>query len=126
MSAPDWVIFYLHLEERNRAPLASQLLAGQPLGHPSCEGGSSTGTHIHIARKYNGEWMLASGDIPFVMENWEPVSGDVQYVGKLIKPGQQVTACRCSDAASSLISRAESVDFPTPSAFDLPLPTSAP
>ena len=118
-----WVIFYLHLEKRSRAPLGSQLLAGQPLGHPSCEGGSSTGTHVHIARKYNGEWILASGDIPFIMENWKPIAGDAQYVGTLIKPGRQVTACRCSDAESSITSLANFVDFPTPSAFDIPLPS---
>jgi len=116
----------LHLEKRGRASVGRQLLAGQALGHPSCEGGSSTGTHVHIARKYNGEWMLASGDIPFTMENWEPLAGNAQYQGTLIKPGRQITACRCSDEASSITSFAASVDFPTPSTFDIPLPTPTP
>jgi hypothetical protein len=34
------------------------------VGHPSCEGGSSSGIHIHIARKFNGEWVLADGGLP--------------------------------------------------------------
>ncbi len=43
---------------------------GDPIGHPSCEGGSATGTHVHIARKYNGEWIPASGDTPLYPEGW--------------------------------------------------------
>ena len=121
-----WVIFYLHIEERARVREGGMVLAGQPIGHPSCEGGSSTGTHQHIARKYNGEWILASGDMPFVMEGWEVVEGDVPYEGTLTKPGRQVIACRCSDANTRITSLAEPVNFPTPSTFDLALPTATP
>jgi murein DD-endopeptidase MepM/ murein hydrolase activator NlpD len=121
-----WVIFYLHLEERGRAKVGSQLLAGEALGHPSCEGGSSTGTHIHIARKYNGEWIAAAGDVPFVMENWIPYDGETEYEGGLAKLGQNVSACRCSDANSSISSTAIQVDFPTPAAFDLVVPSQTP
>ena len=38
--------------------------AGDPLGHPSCEGGNVTGTHVHLARKFNGEWIGAGGRMP--------------------------------------------------------------
>ena len=31
------------------ATLALQLAAGDPIGHPSCEGGVATGTHVHLA-----------------------------------------------------------------------------
>jgi hypothetical protein len=43
---------------------------GDALGHPSCEGGRSTGKHVHLARKYNGEWIAADGPIPFVLSGW--------------------------------------------------------
>ena len=65
-----WVVFYLHIATVDRAQVGKVLTAGQPLGHPSCEGGTTTGTHIHIARKYNGEWIAADGSIPFNLEGW--------------------------------------------------------
>jgi hypothetical protein len=68
------------------------LTAGQPLGHPSCEGGTSTGTHIHVARKYNGEWIPADGPIPFNMEGWIPHNGDAPYQGTLTRYSQTVIA----------------------------------
>jgi hypothetical protein len=66
--------------------------AGDPLGHPSCEGGRSTGTHIHIARKYNGEWMVADGTIPFVLSGWRPIRGEAPYSGWLVKEDMRVVA----------------------------------
>ena len=80
-----WVVFYLHVAESGRVPVGTYVEAGDPLGYPSCEGGESTGTHIHIARKYNGEWMIADGVIPFVLSGWEPVRGDEAYKGYLVK-----------------------------------------
>ncbi len=50
-----WVIFYLHLA--NRVEAGSAVNAGDIVGYASCEGGFSTATHVHIARKYNGEWI---------------------------------------------------------------------
>jgi hypothetical protein len=32
---------------------------GDRIGHPSCEGGAANATHVHIARRYNGEWIPA-------------------------------------------------------------------
>jgi hypothetical protein len=62
------------------------------IGHPSCEGGVSTGTHVHIARKYNGEWVIADGPIPFVLSGWTVYAGDRPYQGKLVKGDQVITA----------------------------------
>lgn len=91
-----WVIFYLHIESRDLIEVGTIVEAGDPLGHPSCEGGTSTGTHIHIARKYNGEWMAADGPVPFVMEAWVPKNGDAPYEGTLIRYEKTVTACICA------------------------------
>ncbi|HEX7975449.1 MAG TPA: M23 family metallopeptidase, partial [Anaerolineales bacterium] len=49
-----WVLMYLHVAEEGQIAANTWVDAGTPIGHPSCEGGISTGTHLHIARKYNG------------------------------------------------------------------------
>jgi LasA protease len=97
-----WNIFYLHLREDGRAPIGTRLKAGDAVGHPSCERGSSTGTHVHIARKYNGEWMLAEGVVGFNMEGWLVFCGASAYEGTLVKGGSKVRACVCADARSQL------------------------
>lgn len=109
-----WVLFYLHIAKQERAQFGAQLMAGQPVGHPSCEGGSSTGTHVHVARKYNGEWIDAAGALPFVMEDWTPQDGSEAYAGLLTRQGHVVRACTCSDAASAIVSQAPFVALPTP------------
>jgi murein DD-endopeptidase MepM/ murein hydrolase activator NlpD len=95
-----WVIFYLHVASEGRAPLGAVLRAGDPVGHPSCEGGTSTGTHVHIARKYNGEWIPADGVLAFNMEGWVAHNGPAPYLGTLTRLSQTVTACECSNSGS--------------------------
>lgn len=97
-----WVIYYLHIATRDRIPVGSKVKAGDPIGHPSCEGGEATGTHVHIARKYNGEWIPASGPLAFNFEGWIVKEGNDAYVGTMQKNDQIVIACRCSNAASSV------------------------
>jgi hypothetical protein len=97
-----WVIFYLHLATEQRAPLGSDLKAGDLIGYPSCEGGRSTGTHVHIARKYNGEWILADSALPFVLSGWTPHAGSSAYQGTLTKGGLTVIACDCGDAYTAI------------------------
>ena len=92
-----WVILYLHVGSTNKARQGNLVVSGTPIGYPSCEGGSSTGTHIHIARKYNGEWIAADGAIPFILEGWTPHNGSVPYKGTLTRMGYTITA---SDVAS--------------------------
>ncbi len=71
-----------------------------PLGHPSCEGGISTGTHIHIARKYNGEWIPADGPLPFNLGGWVVHAGEVAYKGTMVRDSVTITANIYSNAAS--------------------------
>ena len=63
--------------------LGQWLKKGDPLGFPSCEGGNASGTHVHIARKYNGEWMPVEGVIPFNLEGWIAHAGEAAYQGTL-------------------------------------------
>lgn len=97
-----WVIFYLHLATEGRAPLGLQVKQGDPVGWPSCEGGRTTGTHVHLARKYNGEWIPADGPLAFNMDGWVVRNGSEPYLGTLEKGGLIVVACDCSNAASRI------------------------
>jgi LysM repeat protein len=54
-----WSVLYLHLAAKGRIVEGTRVGAGDRLGRPSCEGGFSNGTHLHIARRYNGEWLPA-------------------------------------------------------------------
>lgn len=101
-----WAIYYLHLATEGRAPLGAKLKAGDPVGHPSCEGGSSTGTHVHIARKYNGEWIPADGVLAFNLEGWIAHNGRQAYEGTLTRNSRVVVACTCSNQASFVESEA--------------------
>ncbi len=91
-----WVLLYLHVSNASGAPVGTWVDAGDPLGYPSCEGGVATGTHLHIARKYNGEWIAAGGPMPFNLSGWVAHSGPVAYLGTLTRDGETVTACTCS------------------------------
>lgn len=97
-----WVIYYLHLATNQRAVVGANLQAGDLIGYPSCEGGSSTGTHVHIARKYNGEWILADSATPFVLNGWVAHNGSRAYLGTLTKGNLTVTACECGDAFTAV------------------------
>jgi LasA protease len=99
-----WALLYLHIAERGRVEEGVLLEAGDRIGHPSCEGGIATGTHIHIARKYNGEWILADGPLPFTLSGWVARAGAKPYMGALVKGNEVVLACSCA-TQETLISR---------------------
>ena len=99
-----WVLVYLHVATNGRVPTGRSLKAGEPVGYPSCEGGRVTGTHIHVSRKYNGEWIPADSPLAFNMEGWIAHNGARAYEGTLTKGGLKVTACECSDEYSSISS----------------------
>ncbi len=87
-----WVLLYLHIASDDKVLAGAWLDVDQRIGHPSCEGGSATGTHVHIARKYNGEWIAADGPLPFVLSGWTAHRDEKAYEGTLTKDGDTVTA----------------------------------
>lgn len=95
-----WVLFHLHVGTEGRVPVGAELKAGDKIGHPSCEGGRSTGTHVHIARKYNGEWILADSPLALNFDGWIVQAGSGPYQGTLTRYTNIVTACECSDSGS--------------------------
>jgi len=80
-----WVILFLHIATEGRVLTNQVLQKGDHIGHASCEGGVATGTHLHIARKYNGEWILADGPLPFNLDGWIAHNGPVPYKGSLTR-----------------------------------------
>jgi hypothetical protein len=75
--------------------VGSTVHAGDRLGHPSCEGGFSTGIHVHLARKYNGEWIPADSWLPFNLDGWISAGNGQQYEGTLSRGGEVLEACSC-------------------------------
>ena len=97
-----WAITYMHLETRDRVPVGTAVRTGDRLGHPSCEGGFSNGTHLHIARSYNGQWISADGDLPFVMSGWVSSGAGAEYDGYLTRNGITKGACVCREEVNAV------------------------
>ena len=87
-----WTLLYLHIETRDRVPLGAWVEVGGRIGHPSCEGGRATGTHVHMARRYNGEWVLADGPLPFTLSGYVARAGTEAYQGWLIRDSEIIYA----------------------------------
>jgi murein DD-endopeptidase MepM/ murein hydrolase activator NlpD len=87
-----WVILYMHIANTGRIEVGERVNIGDRIGHPSCEGGSSTGIHVHVARKYNGEWVLADGGLPFVLSGFRAENGEGFCGGRLVRNNRIVEA----------------------------------
>lgn len=85
-----WVVLFMHIESRDRVQPGTTLRAGDRVGHPSCEGGLSSGTHVHLARKFNGVWIAADGGLPFNLDGWISAGTGEEYVGTLTRGGVEV------------------------------------
>ena len=86
-----WNILYMHVNDL-KVEAGDWVETSDFLGHPSCEGGIATGTHVHIARKYNGEWILADGPLPFVLSGWTVHAGSIPYDGTMTKGSDMITS----------------------------------
>lgn len=80
-----WTVLYMHVSSSERVERGTYVYAGERIGHPSCEGGVSNATHLHMARRYNGEWIPADGAIPFLLDGWVSSGNGIEYDGKLTK-----------------------------------------
>jgi murein DD-endopeptidase MepM/ murein hydrolase activator NlpD len=98
-----WNLLYMHIAAKDRVPVGTWLETNDRIGHASCEGGVSTGTHLHFARKYNGEWVTADGPIPFIMNGWRVVAGEKAYEGKLVKGDEVIIADPVGQKWSNII-----------------------
>jgi hypothetical protein len=90
-----WNILFLHIADAGRVKTGTWLDLGDHIGHPSCEGGVATGKHVHIARKFNGEWIIADSPLPFNLDGWVAHNGKRPYLGSMTKGDQVIEACTC-------------------------------
>ncbi|MEX1248043.1 MAG: hypothetical protein WEA61_06130 [Anaerolineales bacterium] len=102
-----WVILYLHITNKDHIRVGDWVNRGDKLGNPSCAGGKATATHVHIARKYNGEWIAAGGPMPMVLSGWVAQEGAAPYLGTLVRGDRVVTACTCSNVEARIARSAE-------------------
>jgi LasA protease len=87
-----WEVFYLHIAEEEMVTLGKKVRMDDQIGHPSCQGGSATGTHVHITRKYKGEWIGSGEPFPFILSGWLAVPGEQIFKSTLVKGNQTITA----------------------------------
>jgi len=80
-----WTVLYMHINTDGRVQPNTYVYAGEAIGHPSCEGGVSNATHLHLARRYNGEWIPADGNIPFNLDGWISSGNGIEYDGFLTR-----------------------------------------
>jgi LysM repeat protein len=106
-----WTINYLHLSIDDTIQTGLRVNAGDRLGRPSCEGGFSNATHLHISRRFNGEWLPADCQdciytVPsFEMGGWRIVGIENQYYqGFMVKDGQEIQAEQGRDIDGNRIS----------------------
>ena len=100
-----WDVLYMHIETRDRVQPGTYVYAGERIGHPSCEGGLSNATHVHLARKYNGEWIPADGSIPFNLDGWVSSGTGTEYDGYLTRGSTVLEAMEGVFAGQNQISR---------------------
>lgn len=82
-----WTILYMHMADEGRVQDGTYLRRGDPIGHPSCQGGWATASHLHLARRYNGEWIAADGSLPFNLGGWISSGSGLEYDGTLTRNG---------------------------------------
>jgi murein DD-endopeptidase MepM/ murein hydrolase activator NlpD len=90
-----WVVLYMHIAAADRVQPGDTVRAGDRIGHPSCEGGVSNGTHLHLARRYNGEWIAADGALPFNLDGWVSAGLGQEYDGTMTRGEVRLEACGC-------------------------------
>ncbi len=87
-----WSVLYLHIDSQDRVKAGVDLKAGDRIGHTSCEGGLSSGTHLHLARRYNGIWIAADGIIPFNLDGWTSSGTGTEYDGFISRNNEVIEA----------------------------------
>jgi hypothetical protein len=107
-----WTVMYLHLATEGRVVTVGQhVKAGDPIGHPACESGVSFSTHLHLARRFNGEWMAAdctsclldAPSPPLDFSGWIASSFDSEYDGAFIRDDDYREACTCREALNTFL-----------------------
>ena len=70
-----------------RVARGAYVVTGDRIGHPSCEGGYSQASHLHIARMYNGQWMPAANNVQFELGGYTFKQTGAEYDGTMTRNG---------------------------------------
>jgi len=107
-----WTFNYLHIASLDRVAQGTTVQVGDPIGHASCAGGFSTATHLHVARRYNGEWLPADctsctfAAPSFVMDDWQVSSwNNLEYQGFMTRGDEVAQAEQGRDNPINQIQR---------------------
>jgi murein DD-endopeptidase MepM/ murein hydrolase activator NlpD len=100
-----WVLQYLHvvLDAETPVQVGQRVAAGDVIGYASCEGGQAESSHLHLSRRYNGEWLEAGGPVPMNLGGWVAQPTQTAYEGRVQKGSQSREACECWEPAQNLI-----------------------
>jgi murein DD-endopeptidase MepM/ murein hydrolase activator NlpD len=100
-----WGLYYLHVALDLDYPVqAGQRVApGDVIGYASCEGGLADSSHVHLARRYNGEWIEAGGPVPMELSGWVVEQNLVAYDGTIRKGAEVRESCECWETDVNLI-----------------------
>jgi hypothetical protein len=101
-----WVLIYQHMSEKDRVESGIFLTQDAYVGHPSCEGGQATGTHLHFTRKLNGEWLGVGEPFPLILSGYQAFPGEKRYQGYLQK-GDVIINANINGMSGSTIIRDE-------------------
>lgn len=99
-----WELLYMHVAAKDRAAVGTHVITNDRIGHPSCEGGAATGTHVHLARMYRGEWIGAGDPFPLILSGWLAAPGEKPFQSILTK-GEQVVTSNINGSGNSTIIR---------------------
>jgi LasA protease len=102
--ATGWELLYMHIAEKERTAAGMHVRVNEPLGHPSCEGGLASGSHVHLARLFHGEWIGAGDLFPYILSGWLALPGEKAYQSSLMR-GDQVIVAHSDGTRQSWITR---------------------
>jgi hypothetical protein len=57
---------------------------------------------VHLARRYNGEWIPADQSLPFVLDGWVSVGAGNEYDGYLKRNGKTIEAWEGRNSANAI------------------------
>ncbi|MCZ2127382.1 MAG: LysM peptidoglycan-binding domain-containing protein [Anaerolineales bacterium] len=97
------VVMYMHVAAEGRVAAGEYLFRNERIGHPSCEGGLADATHVHVIRKYNGEWIAADGALPFNFDGWISSGTGYEYDGYLVRDGASIEALNAADPENLIV-----------------------
>ncbi|MCL4488819.1 MAG: LysM peptidoglycan-binding domain-containing protein [Chloroflexi bacterium] len=97
-----WSLLYMHMASAGRVAEGTRVDAGDPIGHPSCEGGVANASHLHFARLYNGQW-IDPVMVPFILSGWQIIPSKQEYDGTMQRGSESHEALNTRNDYKNLV-----------------------